>query len=164
VPCPCHLSNRRGSLPSLGHPLVDRYLDLVAGRVRSNTMRAGCLRSDVVLQRGSRRIGLWETGSRSTLRRGGTSPDHRHSSPHVPTIAGHGLHFDSGGSEELADLGRRAQGRAAACCRQSRRTACRGIDGLQGVGRAAVSSVSRVKRSAYPSAAVVDVTEEFRPW
>ena len=31
-------------------------------------------------------------------------PDHRHGSPDIPTIAGHGLHFDSGGSEELADL------------------------------------------------------------
>jgi hypothetical protein len=32
-------------------------------------------------------------------------PNHRHGSSHVPTIARHGLHFDAGGSEELADLG-----------------------------------------------------------
>ena len=35
------------------------------------------------------------------------APDHPHGSPHVPypRSPGMGLHFDSGGREELADLG-----------------------------------------------------------
>jgi hypothetical protein len=35
----------------------------------------------------------------------GHAPDQHHGSPRVPPITGHGLHLDSGASQELADLG-----------------------------------------------------------
>ena len=88
------------------------------------------------------------------------SPGHRHGSPYVPTIAGHGLHFDSGGSEELADLGgvlKDVQRHTAD--NHAVQHAVVSMGAREWPSRRVLGE--RVKRSAHPSAAVVDVTEEF---
>ena len=78
----------------------------------------------------------------------------------VPTIAGHGLHFDSGGGQELADLGgvfKDVQRHAAD--NHSVQHAVVTMGGREWPSRRVLGK--RVKRSANPPAAVVDVTEQF---
>ena len=78
----------------------------------------------------------------------------------VATIPGHGLHFDFGGSQELADLGgvfKDAQRHAAD--NHSVQHAVVTMCGREWPSRRVVGT--RVKRSANPPAAVVDVTEQF---
>ncbi len=78
----------------------------------------------------------------------------------VPTIAGHRLYFDSGGGQELADLGsvfKDVQRHAAD--NHSVQHAVVTMGGREWPSSRVLGK--RVKRSANPHAAVVDVTEQF---